>query len=168
MIRHWLMTGLGSGYAPVASGTFGSAAAVFIAGLIWLAGQRMHWPGWVLDAAWLIGTALALAGCAAWGPWAAAYFAGRCGKPGDPGQVVLDEWAGQWVALLGMPMHDTRSALTVLALQFFTFRLFDVLKPPPGRRLEKLPGGWGIVMDDVVAGIYANLVGQAIVRGFLG
>ena len=163
MRRLW-MTGLGLGYAPVASGTFGSAGACAIALLAWLllAGTGA-WPGG-LDACWIVLAVLAGAGCAAWGQWAIEYFAGRCRKEGDPGQVVLDEWAGQWVALVAIPMPTLGRAVAVLAVQFFLFRLFDVIKPPPARRLEKLHGGWGILLDDVAAGVYANVIGQVIFR----
>lgn len=164
MIKHALITGLGSGYAPVASGTFGSAVAVVIALGVWAAAKAWGVCPCGLDVAWVVMSLLALAGCVLWGPWAAQYFAGRCRKPGDPGQVVLDEWAGQWVALVALPLGDWKSTLIVMAVQFFLFRLFDVLKPPPGRQFEKLPGGWGIALDDIIAGIYANLVGQIIFR----
>ena len=68
----------------------------------------------------------------------------------DPGFVVIDEVAGQWIALLGCPF-DLRHAAIALVL----FRLFDITKPFPARQLESLPGGWGIVFDDVAAGLYA-------------
>jgi phosphatidylglycerophosphatase A len=68
----------------------------------------------------------------------------------DPGFVVIDEVAGQWIALLGSPV-DWRHALIALIL----FRLFDITKPFPARQLESLPAGWGIVFDDVAAGLYA-------------
>jgi len=68
----------------------------------------------------------------------------------DPGFVVIDEVAGQWIALLGSPA-DWRHALIALVL----FRLFDITKPFPARQLERLPAGWGIVFDDVAAGLYA-------------
>jgi phosphatidylglycerophosphatase A len=169
MIRRLWMTGLGLGYAPVASGTFGSAGAIAIAMAVWLAARSITGdvaPA-VLSACWIVLTLLAGAGCVAWGPWAVAYYAGRCRKSGDPGQVVLDEWAGQWLALIALPMVTPGRMLTVMAIQFFLFRLFDVIKPPPGRRLEKLPGGWGILLDDLVAGVYANVVGQLILRWLL-
>ena len=163
MRRLW-MTGLGLGYAPFASGTFGSAGACTIALIAWfiLVGQGI-WPGG-LDVCWIVFTILAGAGCAAWGTWAIQYYAGRCRKEGDPGQVVLDEWAGQWVSLIAIPMMTFPRAIAVLAVQFFFFRLFDVIKPPPGRQLEKLHGGWGILLDDVAAGVYANVVGQIVFR----
>jgi phosphatidylglycerophosphatase A len=68
----------------------------------------------------------------------------------DPQFVVIDEVAGQWIALLGS-RANWRHALIALLL----FRLFDIAKPFPIRRLENLPGGWGIVFDDVAAGLYA-------------
>ncbi len=68
----------------------------------------------------------------------------------DPQFVVIDEVAGQWIALLGS-RADWRHALIALIL----FRLFDITKPFPARQLESLPKGWGIVFDDVAAGLYA-------------
>jgi phosphatidylglycerophosphatase A len=68
----------------------------------------------------------------------------------DPGFVVIDEVIGQWIALLASPA-DWRHGLIALVL----FRVFDITKPFPVRRLERLPGGWGIIFDDVAAGLYA-------------
>jgi phosphatidylglycerophosphatase A len=75
----------------------------------------------------------------------------------DPGQVVIDEVAGQWIALLASPV-EIRHVL----LAFVLFRVFDIVKPWPARQLEKLHGGFGIMMDDVAAGIYALLVGLIV------
>jgi phosphatidylglycerophosphatase A len=61
-------------------------------------------------------------------------------------------------------LGDLRHTAAVLAVQFFLFRLFDVVKPPPARQLERLPAGWGILLDDLAAGIYANIVGQVVFR----
>jgi len=80
----------------------------------------------------------------------AATIAARESGRHDPNFVVIDEVAGQWIALLGCPF-DWRHALIAL----FLFRLLDVTKPPPARQLEALPEGWGIVFDDVAAGLYA-------------
>jgi len=72
----------------------------------------------------------------------------------DPGCIVIDEIAGMCVTMLAIPL-----TLTTGIAGFFLFRIFDVIKPPPARQMEKvLPGGWGVVMDDVVAGIMANIV----------
>ncbi|HOB75334.1 MAG TPA: phosphatidylglycerophosphatase A [Phycisphaerae bacterium] len=163
-IGHWLITGLGLGYAPVASGTFGSAGAIAIA---WMAWTGLHLAGYGPYAVHLplaVLTLLATWGCVHWGPWAVEFFGKRARKPTDPGHVVLDEFAGQWLALLGLAMPDWKSALLVLAVQFFLFRVFDVIKPPPANRLERLPFGWGILLDDLAAGVYANLVGQVLFR----
>jgi len=80
----------------------------------------------------------------------AATIAARESGRHDPGFVVIDEVAGQWIALLFSPA-DWRHGIIALIL----FRLFDITKPFPIRRLERLPAGWGIVFDDVAAGLYA-------------
>ncbi len=165
-MRRWMMTGLGLGFAPVASGTFGSAGAAGVAFLLYLV-DRSAGGMPLMDAGLLVGTILATVGCVVWGRWAIDEFARVARKPGDPGPVVLDEFAGQWVALIALPMPSLWWALAVFAAQFFLFRLFDVLKLPPARQLEKLPVGWGIVCDDLAAGVQANLVGQVIFRMLL-
>jgi phosphatidylglycerophosphatase A len=70
----------------------------------------------------------------------------------DPSVVVIDEIVGMWVSLFLLPLD----LLTVLT-SFVLFRMFDVLKPPPARQVEHVPRGWGIMLDDIIAGIYANL-----------
>lgn len=84
----------------------------------------------------------ASAGEEAWGP--------------DPGPVVIDEFVGFYVTVAFLPLSP---GLGVAG--FFIFRLLDILKPPPVRASEKLPRGWGVVMDDVIAGIYGNLLIRA-------
>ena len=78
----------------------------------------------------------------------------------DPQFVVVDEVIGQWIALAGAASLNWKSFLAAFAL----FRLFDIWKPPPVRQLESLPGGWGINLDDVMAGVYAALVLWAAAR----
>ena len=75
----------------------------------------------------------------------------------DPGHVVIDEVAGQWIALAVCPV-EIRHALLAFAL----FRLFDIVKPWPARQLERLHGGLGIMMDDVAAGMYALVAGLIV------
>jgi phosphatidylglycerophosphatase A len=72
----------------------------------------------------------------------------------DPSHVVIDEVAGQAIALLGATIADWRYALAA----FILFRAFDIMKPPPVRQLERLPRGWGIMLDDVAAGVLALIV----------
>jgi phosphatidylglycerophosphatase A len=127
-------------------GTWGSVAAV----LLWAGyGWAFHPTPQSLLIALGIGIVLSIA----LGVPAATIAARESGRH-DPGFVVIDEVTGQWIALLGSPI-DWRHALLALVL----FRLFDITKPFPARQLEALPEGWGIVFDDVAAGLYALGVG---------
>ena len=87
------------------------------------------------------------------GIWAADVYARTVGKK-DPGEVVVDEVIGQWITLAGAMTLNWKSWLAA----FLLFRLFDIWKPPPVRQLEALPGGTGIVADDVMAGLYGAVV----------
>ncbi|MFQ6611556.1 MAG: phosphatidylglycerophosphatase A [Fidelibacterota bacterium] len=69
-------------------------------------------------------------------------------KEQDPPRIVIDEWAGQWICFIGIPI-DWKFAVS----GFILFRIFDILKPPPVRNLESLSGGWGIMADDAAAGV---------------
>ncbi len=135
-------TFFGAGRGKPGPGTWASVAAVLLwAALAWGA----HPADSTLFFALLAGIALAIG----LGIPAATLVERESGRH-DPGFVVIDEVAGQWVALLGSHAN-WRHALLALLL----FRFFDILKPFPVRRLERLPEGWGIVFDDVAAGLYA-------------
>ena len=135
-------TFFGAGLGKPGPGTYGSVAAVLLWGAFaWLARPTPH----TLLIAMLAGIALSLI----LGVPAATIAARESGRH-DPGFVVIDEVAGQWITLLFSP-PGWQHALIALAL----FRLFDITKPFPVRRLERLPAGWGIVFDDVAAGLYA-------------
>jgi phosphatidylglycerophosphatase A len=137
-----LATWFGCGWSPVAPGTAGSLAALLMgAGLVEYAG----WPPWTLG---VLAAALFLPAC-----WVSGLAALAKGKK-DPGYIVIDEVVGQWIAMAGILSWNWKVALASFAL----FRLFDITKPFPARRLESLPGGLGIVADDAAAGIYAALV----------
>jgi len=99
------------------------------------------------------GTAGSLAAIAAPGVWAASVTAARSGSK-DPGIVVIDEVVGQWVTVAGVTAFNWRSWLAA----FLIFRLLDIWKPPPVRRLEKLAGGAGIMADDIMAGVYGAVL----------
>ena len=87
-----------------------------------------------------------------------------CGRK-DPGEVVVDEVAGQAVAFLMLPCLDSTVAIwTAAAIGFVAFRVFDIIKPPPCRQLENLPDGWGILADDLAAGVYAAITLQLCLR----
>ena len=139
----WLLgTWFGCGHSPFAPGTAGSAGAIMVA----LAAA--YWLGW--SRAQLIACTLILIGPAIWSADRVAKTVGAK----DPGRVVVDEVAGQWLTLWGATAFNATS----IALAFLLFRLFDVWKPFPARQLEALPGGLGIVADDLAAGLYAALV----------
>lgn len=162
VLRAALVSVLGSGYAPFASGTWGSlvATAIYLACVAaheTAGGGRLR-----LEVATALGALAASAIGVALGRWAIARY-GR----GDPKPFVIDEFAGQWVSFLLMPTSLAAgwwSFGCVVGLQFVLFRALDVLKPSPAREAERLPHGWGIVADDLIAGVYANLVGQALWR----
>lgn len=80
----------------------------------------------------------------------------------DSKKIVIDEWAGMFVTILFVPF----SVINYL-IAFILFRAFDVIKIPPVRQLERLPGGWGVTMDDIAAGIYANILTQIIIKFIL-
>ncbi|HTW62720.1 MAG TPA: phosphatidylglycerophosphatase A [Terracidiphilus sp.] len=139
----WIVaTFFGIGRLKPGPGTWASIAAV----LCWaIAARAIHLAPHALLLALLAGIALALIlGIPA------STIAARESGIEDPGFVVIDEVIGQWIALLFCP-PDWAHAFIALVL----FRLFDILKPPPARQLERLPAGWGIVFDDVAAGLYA-------------
>ena len=148
----WVLgTWFGSGLLRPGPGTYGSAAAV----LLWCGAARAFHPGW---AALAVGTALAALTVTLIGIPAATIVAREAGSE-DPGFVVIDEVAGQWIALIAV-RPDWQHAALALAL----FRLFDIWKPWPIRRLEALPAGTGIMLDDVAAGVLALAVGLALAR----
>ena len=138
-----LATMFGAGRAPVAPGTVGTLAAVPLAVL-----AERYLPAW--------GFLLAAAGVAILGVWASGVTA-RVMAVRDPGEVVIDEVAGYFVTLLFLPASLWMRPWTVFAVGFVLFRAMDVIKPQPARWAEGLPGGWGIMTDDLIAGVYANL-----------
>jgi phosphatidylglycerophosphatase A len=133
-------TWFGCGYAPKAPGTAGSLAGLAIAIALYYLGYGRG--------ALLILTAILLAP----GIWSASVVAKETNTT-DPHIVVVDEVIGQWITLLGAATFNWRTYLAAFVL----FRLLDVWKPAPARQLESLPGGWGIVADDVMAGLYGAL-----------
>ena len=146
-LRLALATGLGLGYSPVAPGTVGS-----------LAGLALVWPLWWIGGPWAV--VAGAAGIVALGGWASGVARTHFRRP-DPGHVVIDEIAGQMVALLFVV-----PTLATLVGGWLLFRLFDIWKPYPIRRLERLPGASGIMADDLLAGVFANFVLQVVQRLF--
>lgn len=136
--------GFGLGYGPVAPGTWGSLIPLVFF-LIW--GGNSPWF-------WLIAGIFILLSVPA------ANLAARKLQAKDPRKIVVDEVAGQFLTLLFLPF----TGWIIMVAGFLAFRFFDIVKPPPARRAESLPAGWGIVLDDVVAGIYANILLQLLFR----
>lgn len=128
----------GAGFFPIAPGTVGSAVGVVIYFFTW------HW-GWPAQLGLIAGITIA-------GIWAADVTAKALNRE-DPGPVVIDEVAGQLVTLF-----MTGAGLYGAIIGFFVFRIFDIIKPWPARQLEDLPGGVGIMADDLMAGVYGWLV----------
>jgi phosphatidylglycerophosphatase A len=127
------------GRIPFASGTFGSLVGLPIVYLL----SKTEWTVALILTVILVLFSVRVA-----------HLAERQLKAKDPGCIVIDEIAGMCVTMLAIPL-----TLTTGFAGFFLFRIFDVIKPPPARQMERrLQGGWGVVMDDVVAGVMANVV----------
>ncbi len=145
-------TGFGLGYAPVASGTIGTLAALPLV----FAFSRLHAHGWWQAAIAAVLTLLAVPICDA-----AEKLLGKK----DDGRIVADEWMLFPISLIGLPVLDQWQILVPLC--FIVARVCDIIKPPPARRLERLPGGVGIVLDDLVASLYALAINQLLWRLFI-
>jgi phosphatidylglycerophosphatase A len=154
-----VITFFGLGLLPVAPGTWGSAGAVAVWLGLWFLSTAAGVPRAGLEFGVAALTLLACAGTVRWGPWAVQTY----GRP-DPRPCVSDEAAGQWLALLWMPAASGPQAIGMAAVQFVLFRFFDIVKVPPARQLERLSGGWGILMDDLAAAVQAGIVGQVLFR----
>jgi phosphatidylglycerophosphatase A len=145
-----IATSFGVGYAPIASGTWGSAAGL----LLW----ALLPSDSTTQAVWIVGLFVA-------GSWAAGVTERHYGRT-DPGEVVVDEVMGMLVTLFltGVGWGGALAG-------FFLFRIFDIVKPFPARRLEHLPGGVGVMADDAMAAIYANIalrIGLAMANRVIG
>ena len=134
------------GFVPVAPGTAASALAVVVYALV----PALQHPAVLAP---VIAVAFVLGGVST------GVVLGRGGGPKDPSHVVCDEVVGQWIALLSLG-YAGRWEFMLLA--FALFRLFDVWKPPPVSFFDRRPGPWNVMMDDVAAGIYANLVSHLL------
>lgn len=144
-IERFLGSGFYTGYFPYASGTAGSAAALLI---YWIPGFERTG---ILAAAIVIAIA---AGLYIGGKFEALY-----GK--DPAEFTLDEVAGMWITLLFLP-----KTFLISIAGFLVWRVLDVIKPFPANAAERLRGAWGIMMDDIIASIYACLIMHLILQLF--
>ncbi|NNM86699.1 MAG: phosphatidylglycerophosphatase A [Phycisphaerales bacterium] len=158
--RRWLVSGGGLGLLKPAPGSWGTLGpAVLYALLLWIG------PTEPLRSLICGGGILLVGGLLIWlAPWAEAFF-----SRADPGQVVLDEYAGFWAACLLLPLPPAipghiGMTLLLTGLIYILFRMFDISKLPPCRQLERLPAGWGILLDDIAAGAQVNVLLQIAFR----
>jgi phosphatidylglycerophosphatase A len=135
-VARFIAAGFGTGYAPLAAGTVASAAAVITGG------------GFLLLSTWVLLLAAVLAS-------AGGYLAVKAAAiEGDPGWVVIDEFAGQWITLLAL----ARPTIPGLIAAFILFRLFDITKLGPVGWADRQHGAFGVMFDDVIAGMIAGML----------
>jgi len=163
-MKRLLTSCFGLGRLPLAPGTWGSLPVVVIFGLM----CQFHLSGPSIS---IVMTALTIAGsiiCVKFAPAAIA----ATGES-DPREVVTDELAGQAVTFLAIPFFipvilTTGQICIITSGGFLLFRLFDIVKPWPIRKLEKLPKGWGILADDLLAGVFAAIVLLIVIFLWMG
>ena len=142
-IARFLATAAYVGYVPVAPGTFGSMAGLLVYAIVRLAANPVAEP---------VAIVVALVA----GIWSAGVAERSMGK--DPGPVVIDEVLGMLVTLAFLDVKPIGALVG-----FFLFRVLDVVKPYPADRLEHLHGGTGIMLDDLMAGVYCNLILRMVI-----
>lgn len=145
-------TWFGAGMLRPAPGTWGSLAAALM-GWGLLATAPPDISRWILLAATVLVSAA--------GVFCASAAVARFGVE-DPPQVVVDEVAGTWLAIAILPLHILAQPLLAVATALVLFRVFDIAKPWPIGWCERLPGGWGIMADDLVAGAFAGCLATAL------
>ena len=148
LIHKLISTCLGIGYTPKGGGTIAAAVCCIAWYLSWEGGNE-HFNTWLLQA-------LTVAGLFILGVWSANNVEAEWGE--DSYRVVIDEVAGMGLTLLFVPVR-----WPYIAAGLIFFRFFDIVKPLGIRKMEQLKGGWGVMMDDMLAGAYANLLLQIVV-----
>ena len=157
----WI-TVFGLGGMRPAPGTWGSLPPVVAAAALWLGGQGPQQNPWLfygVQVGFLVVFSLA---CLLQGGAAEAYYGRK-----DPSNAVADETAGQTLSLFFLPAAawaDPLHAAATLAIAFVAFRICDIIKPWPARQLQVIPGGMGILIDDLLAGLYAAAIVQGVTR----
>jgi phosphatidylglycerophosphatase A len=157
-IKRLLTSCFGLGRLPIAPGTWGSLPSVAVFILISYLGASALTVSLVMAGIILLGSFI----CVKFAPASIAATGEN-----DPHEVVIDEFAGQAVVFIGIHAAGIQNILFAAVLGFFLFRFFDVFKPWLIRKLEKLPAGWGILADDLLAGVYAAVVLQICIRFYI-
>ncbi len=160
----WIVSGGGAGFLRPAPGSWGTIppATVYCL-MLWCKVSEPMRSMVLLALALVTGTLLV-----AFGKWACAYY-----RQPDPGTVVLDEYAGFAIAALFMPVphwcsdHGRWGLFLFTAALYVLFRATDTLKLPPANWLERLPWGWGILLDDIASAIQANVIAQVVIQLWL-
>ncbi len=143
ILANWVSTVLKIGYLPIAPGTWGSLAAL----AVWFI---------IIESISTITFIAVIVIIFIFGVYTSSVTERYLEKE-DPSIIVIDEWVGQWIALLFL-----QKSLLWGLIAFALFRLFDIWKPYPIKTIDKILGGWGIMLDDVVAGVYALFVLSAL------
>ena len=151
-MKRLLTSCFGLGWLPIAPGSWGSLPSAIIFGLVYYLGGSGALAASLMVALIAAGSVV----CVKFSHVAVAATGNE-----DPNEVVADEIAGQALTFLAMPlmMADVSGGqiVSIVVLGYFLFRLFDTVKPWPSYRLEELPAGWGILADDLMAGVYAGI-----------
>ncbi len=171
MLRTLIVTSFGLGKLRPAPGSWGSLPPCILALLFLYFGAPEHFN--LLTQIFLV-VAASIA-CVVLGPWCEQKFGGK-----DPGVVVIDEVAGMALALLFLPVslattsgsesvgvlggEAGMSSYLIILGAYVLFRIFDIIKPQPANLMQQFPAGWGILLDDLVAGVYVNLILQMVLR----
>jgi phosphatidylglycerophosphatase A len=150
--KRWIATCFGLGWLPVAPGTWGSLPPAIVFGLLMYAGAPA--------ATTAVMAIMLVVGCVACVLYSPASIAAK--GDDDPGEVVMDEFAAQALTFLILPLVVPRGlcgweSIVLASLGFLAFRVVDIVKPWPIRELERLPAGWGILADDLAAGVCSAL-----------
>jgi len=142
-IKTFIATSGFAGYLPGAPGTWGSIVAI----LLWYALQL------VIEPLFIVGLTVVLFFIGVW----VAKDISRYEEEEDPSHIVIDELVGQWIPLWFLPVTPM-----YILMAFILFRIFDIAKPWPVSMFDRIPGGWGIMLDDIAAGVYALLILEGI------
>jgi phosphatidylglycerophosphatase A len=166
MLRKLIVSAGGLGLLRPAPGTWGSIPPCALAFVLILVGA----PEWSIVVGLFVLLVASSAACVALGDWAERTFQGK-----DPGVVVVDEVAGMALTLLFVPLYPPAHSAAdpwlfgfiVIGAAFLLFRILDIIKVPPANLVQQFPGGWGILLDDLVVGVYGNIILQLFLRGAL-
>ena len=153
--KRLLTSCFGLGWLPIAPGTWGSLPPTAIFAALCYFGASLLTVSIVMLVLILAGSVI----CIKFAP-ASINATGKT----DPGEVVVDELAGQAVTFVTVYVVGFNQILITAILGFFLFRIFDIIKPWPIRKFEKFPKGWGILADDLLAGVYAAIILQICLR----